>query len=137
MLRASISEDVYEVISAVILLNKMYEFRVLDLSFRTYFVFYYFEINLSPSFDKKGIRALTIDKDNAPKVLSLYVCVVLQNFPILCFNLSRFQLRVNLCRKLLALFTTTTSKNGKFRPCLCMLVVANMGNFGHVFTSAK
>lgn len=105
----------------------------IDPSFRTYFVFYNFEINLSPSFDKKGIRALTIDKDNAPKVLSLYVCCASK------FSNSMLQsfLRVNLCRKRSALFTTMTSKNGKFRPCLCTLLVVNMGNFGHVYTSAN
>ena len=96
----------------------MYEFRVLDSSFRTYFVSYYFEINLSPSFDKKGIRALTIDKDNAPKVLSLFMCV-------LCFKIFQFYASIFLD------FNWEWIYVENFWPCL-LLRPAKMGNLGHV-----
>jgi 3-hydroxyisobutyryl-CoA hydrolase len=56
ILRTTISEDMYEVNVAMLL--KMFEFSSLLISKSNF------------HFDFKGIRALTIDKDNAPKVLS-------------------------------------------------------------------
>jgi hypothetical protein len=73
ILRTTISEDMYEVNVAMLL--KMFEFSSLLISKSNF------------HFDFKGIRALTIDKDNAPKVLSHSFYMNLSSFEYSCMVL--------------------------------------------------